>query len=106
GLPLRHHPAALLAFAVTPAAVIEAETGISGGTELFEHHDVVLGIFEAEESGPLNNAGVRFALIRIGQIETAADLNDRAIEIPFFGAHKYSRFNHCVRFNRSLIPNR
>src|SRR5581483_8502128 len=60
-LPFRHHPAALVAFAVAPAAIVEAETGVARGAELLEHHDVMLGVFETEKSRPLNNARIRFA---------------------------------------------
>src|SRR6476620_2964389 len=70
-LPLRHHPAALFAFAVPPTAVVEARTRVSNGAELFEHHDVMFSVLEAEEARALNDAGVWFCLLRVGQIEHA-----------------------------------
>ena len=73
-LPLRHHPAALFAFAVPPTAVVEAQTSVSNGAELFEHHDVMFSVLEAEKARALNDAGIRFALIRIRQIKITDEL--------------------------------
>src|SRR5204863_9422989 len=47
-LPCRHDPAALVALARAPAAVVEAETGVARGAELLEHKSVVLGVLEAQ----------------------------------------------------------
>src|SRR5258705_6786830 len=65
GLPFGHHPAAIVAFAVAPAAIVKTETSITRGAKLFEHHDVVLGVFEAEKAGSLNNSSIGLALIRV-----------------------------------------
>src|SRR5512144_825632 len=103
-LPLRHHPAALFAFAVPPTAVVEAQTSVSNGAELFEHHDVVLGILEAEKARTLNDSRKRFALIAVWQIEHACELDALAVKTNFFGSHKNSRIQslHSVQSLRSV----
>src|SRR5262249_11548818 len=50
-LPLRHDPAALVALARAPAAVVEAEAGVARGAELLEHHRVMLRVLEAQKAG-------------------------------------------------------
>src|SRR5215207_7253182 len=87
GLPFGHDPAAIVTFTVTPAAVIEAQAGVAGSAQLVEHHNVVLGIFEPEKSGALDNAGKRFALIRIRQIEHARELDAFTVEIYLLCTH-------------------
>ena len=86
-LPFGHDPAAVVALAIAPAAVVEAETGVTGGAELLEHHDVVLGVFEAEKARALDDAGIGLALIGVGQIEHAGELDAFAVKINFFSSH-------------------
>src|SRR6266850_3542781 len=87
GLPFRHHPAAVVAFAVTPATVIETETSVAGGAKLVEHHNIMLRVFEAEKAGTLNNSRKRFALIGIRQVEHAGEFDAFAIKIYFLCTH-------------------
>src|SRR5512144_2909038 len=103
-LPLRHHPAALFAFAVPPTSVVEAQTSVSNGAELFEHHDVVLGVLEAEKARALNDARVWLCLLRVGQVEHACELDAFAVEIHFLRTHKNSRIQslHSVQSLRSV----
>src|SRR4030095_8412718 len=85
--PLGHHPAALFALAVAPAAIIEAKTGVARRAKLVEHHDVMLGVFEAEKAGTLDNSRKRFVLIRVRQIKIADQLVAFAVKRNFFSAH-------------------
>src|SRR3989338_2063595 len=64
-LPLGHYPAAMFSFTLAPAPVVEAQTGVSRGAELFEHQDVVLGVLQAEKTRTLNDSRPRLALISI-----------------------------------------
>ena len=85
-----HHPAAIIAIAVAPTAVIEAKASIAGRAELLEHHDVVLGLVQAEKTGTLDDSWKGLTLIRIGQIKHARELIAFAVKIHFFCAHNTS----------------
>src|SRR3989338_4559912 len=63
-LPLGHYP----------AAIVEAEAGVSRFTELLEHQNVVLGVFEAEEAGPLHDGGPGLAFLSVREIDSTAQL--------------------------------
>src|SRR6266540_2383953 len=109
-LPSGHDPTALVALAAAPTTIVKAKTSVARRTKLFEHHDVVLGVFKAEETRTLDDSRIGLALLGIRKIEHAGELNAFAVKIDFFRTHGNSQNLSCsnssIRSNSSnrLIP--
>src|SRR3990167_1029313 len=86
-LPLGHYPAAMFSFTLAPAPIVEAEAGVSRFTELLEHQNVVLGVFEAEEAGPLHDGGPGLAFLSVREIDSTAQLVAFTVKGYLLSAH-------------------
>jgi hypothetical protein len=47
----------------------------------------MLGIFETEKAGALDDARIRLALVRVWQVEHAGELDALAVKINLFATH-------------------
>jgi hypothetical protein len=77
----------MLALAIAPAPVIEAQAGVARRAELLKHQDVVFGILEAEKARSLNDPRPRLAALSVREVDGGAQLIPFAIKSYFLTTH-------------------